>query len=114
MKYQGVPALLKALTGGQKEMVSKMRQQGKTEAADKIEKGILAQPVKKEDQGPGKHGKKYDRLRKKMKKLDDKYFDVSDPNRSEKKSERILDRSERVRDRAVKARRKNAKENKNS
>lgn len=46
MKYQGVPALLKALTGGQKEMVSKMREQGKTSAADKIEKGILAQPEK--------------------------------------------------------------------
>ena len=46
LKHQGVPALLKALTGGQKEMVSKMREQGKTSAADKIEKGILAQPEK--------------------------------------------------------------------
>lgn len=46
MKYQGVPGLLKALTGGQEEMVSKMREQGKTSAADKIEKGILAQPEK--------------------------------------------------------------------
>jgi hypothetical protein len=47
MKHQGVPALLKALTGGQKEMVGKMRKQGKTSAADKIEKGILAEPAKK-------------------------------------------------------------------
>jgi hypothetical protein len=47
MKHQGVPALLKALTGGQKEMVGKMREQGKTSAADKIEKGILAEPAKK-------------------------------------------------------------------
>lgn len=46
MKHSGVPALMKSLTGGQKEMVSKMREQGKTSAADKIEKGILAQPEK--------------------------------------------------------------------
>jgi len=44
MKHSGVPALMKTLTGGQKEMVSKMRADGKTSAADKIEKGILAQP----------------------------------------------------------------------
>lgn len=55
MKYSGVPALMKALTGGQKEMVSKMRQQGKTSAADKIEKGILAQPEKA---APKKYGDK--------------------------------------------------------
>ena len=109
MKYQGVPALLKALTGGQKEMVSKMRQQGKTEAADKIEKGILAQPVKKED--TSKNGKKYARLRKKMNKIDDNFFDTSNPNRSEKKSQRLLDKYDRVRDRAIKAREKNAKKN---
>lgn len=46
MKHQGVPALLKALTGGQKDMVSKMKAKGNTAAADKIEKGILAQPEK--------------------------------------------------------------------
>ena len=44
MKHSGVPALMKTLTGGQKEMVSKMKADGKTSAADKIEKGILAQP----------------------------------------------------------------------
>ena len=56
-KYQGVPALLKALTGGQKDMVSKMRQQGKGVAADKIEKGINAAPKKMADpikKDPGK------------------------------------------------------------
>lgn len=46
MKHSGVAALMKSLTGGQKEMVSKMREQGKASAADKIEKGILAQPEK--------------------------------------------------------------------
>ena len=47
MKHQGVPALLKTLTGGQKDMVSKMRQEGKGEAAGKIEKGIKAAAPKK-------------------------------------------------------------------
>ena len=47
MKHQGVPALLKTLTGGQKDMVSKMRQEGNSEAANKIEKGIRAAAPKK-------------------------------------------------------------------
>ena len=50
LKHAGVPALMKTLTAGQKNMVQSMRKAGKTEAADKIEAGIEKAPIKK---GPG-------------------------------------------------------------
>ena len=50
LKHSGVPALMKTLTAGQKNMVQSMRDSGKTEAADKIKAGIEKAPIKK---GPG-------------------------------------------------------------
>lgn len=54
LKHSGVPALMKTLTAGQKNMVQSMRKAGKTEAADKIEAGIKKAPIKK---GPGDKNK---------------------------------------------------------
>ena len=65
LKHSGVPALMKTLTAGQENMVQSMRKAGKTEAADKIERGIEKAPVKKYGKepikkGPGdKNGKKW-------------------------------------------------------
>ena len=54
LKHSGVPALMKTLTAGQKNMVQSMRKAGKTEAADKIEAGIKKAPIRK---GPGDKNK---------------------------------------------------------
>ena len=54
LKHSGVPALMKTLTAGQKNMVQSMRKAGKTEAADKIQRGIEKAPIKK---GPGDKNK---------------------------------------------------------
>lgn len=48
LKHSGVPALMKTLTAGQKNMVNSMRKSGKTEAADKIQRGIEKAPIRKD------------------------------------------------------------------
>lgn len=48
LKHSGVPALMKTLTAGQKNMVQSMRKAGKTEAADKIQRGIEKEPIRKD------------------------------------------------------------------
>lgn len=100
MKHQGVPALMKALVGDQHKLPQHLK--------EAIKAAPEKSPVRKEE--PSGNGKKYDRLRKKMDKLDDKFFDTSKP-RSERQNERILDKHDRVRKRAIKARKKNAKKN---